>query len=240
MSSLNEIAKQLVQADKGILAADETVGHMGRQLASVGVENTEENRRRYRQMLFTAPGMGQYISGVILYDETIRQKTGDGVSFVEVMKSNGVIPGIKVDAGTEPMPSSPEETITTGLESLKERYQEYYALGARFAKWRAVIKIDEKSGLPTDECLVANAKALADYATLTQEAGIVPIIEPEVLMEGSHTIEVCYEVTRNTLKKVFVCMGEPKASLFLTQRIRDHLGIDAMVPGEGQKVEIAI
>lgn len=213
MVSLNEIAKQLVAPGKGILAADESNGTAGKRLALINVENTEENRCRYRQILFTATGMGEYISGVILYDETIRQKMDGGVSFVEVMKQNGVLSGIKVDMGAKELAGSRKEKITEGLDGLRERFQEYYELGARFAKWRAVITIDETNNMPTDYCIAVNAHALARYASLAQEAGLVPIVEPEVLMEGSHTIEKCYEVTKKTLFKTFEELKMQKVAL---------------------------
>jgi fructose-bisphosphate aldolase, class I len=211
--SLNEIAKQLVSSGKGILAADESNGTAGKRLATIGVENTEDNRRRYRQTLFTVPGMGDYISGVILYDETIRQKTEDGTPFVEVMKQNNIFPGIKVDTGAKELAGSKQEKITEGLDGLRDRLKEYFELGARFTKWRAVIKIDETNDLPTDYCIQVNSHALARYAALAQEAGLVPIVEPEVLMEGNHTIEKCYEVTKKTHNRVFEELKMQKVAL---------------------------
>src|SRR3989338_6012857 len=203
IQSLTDIAKQIVAPGKGILAADESTGTAGKRLASIGVENTEDNRRRYRELLFTTAGWGQYVSGVILYDETIRQKSSNGTPFVEILKNAGVIPGIKVDIGAKALAFSPDEKVTEGLDKLRERFAEYAQLGAKFAKWRAVIKIDAAKNMPTSNCLHVNAHALARYAALAQEAGLVPIVEPEVLMDGSHSIEACFDVTKRTLERVF-------------------------------------
>lgn len=203
LEELNQTARQLVAPGKGILAADESTGTMTKRLDSVGVESTEENRRAYRNILFTTEGLGEFISGVILFDETIRQKTDDGTPFPEHLAGAGVIPGIKVDAGAKPLAAFPGEKVTEGLDGLRDRLTEYRELGARFAKWRAVIGIDRQQGLPSDFCLEANAHALARYAALCQEADIVPIVEPEVLMDGDHGIEVCEEVTGRTLHYVF-------------------------------------
>ena len=194
--TIQEITKSLVAPGKGILAADESTGTIQKRFDSIGVESTEEMRRAYRELLFTAPGMGDYISGVILYDETIRQRASDGHTFVTVLEKQGVVPGIKVDLGTESCDGSEIEKCTKGLEGLDERLKEYYNLGARFAKWRAVITIGE--GIPTDGCIAENAKRLAQYAKYVQEAGMVPIVEPEVLMDGDHDIDRCYEVTKKT------------------------------------------
>lgn len=201
MNELNKIAKQMVASHKGILAADESTPTIGKRFAKINVENVEENRRAYRELLFTAPKMGEYISGVILYDETIRQRAGDGHTFVTVLEKQGVLPGIKVDEGTEAMAESPNEVVTKGLEGLSKRLPEYVNMGAKFCKWRAVIKIGD--GFPTDNCIQVNAERLAKYAKLCQENNLVPIVEPEVLMDGSHTIEKCYEVTKKTLIVVF-------------------------------------
>ncbi|EKD42887.1 MAG: hypothetical protein ACD_72C00545G0004 [uncultured bacterium] len=198
---LSVIAKLLVAPGKGILAADESSSSIAKKLAGVGIADSVENHRLYRQLFFTAPGMDECISGVIMYDETIRQKTDDGVSFPKLLEEIGVIPGIKVDLGTQNMEGSSQEKITIGLEGLDERLKEYHALGARFAKWRAVITIGE--GIPTDACLIKNAQALAQYAKLCQNNMIVPIVEPEVLMEGGHTIQQCYDVTKKTLMVLF-------------------------------------
>jgi fructose-bisphosphate aldolase class I len=198
---LARIAKAMVAKNKGILAADESSGTISKRFNSIKIESTEENRRAYREMLFTAPGVAEYISGVILYDETIRQKTKDGTPFPEYLAKKGVIPGIKVDTGAKPLALFKGETITEGLDGLRERFVEYYKLGARFAKWRAVIDIGD--GIPTSFAIEANAQALARYAALCQENDIVPIVEPEVLMDGAHTIERCEEVTSKVLQTVF-------------------------------------
>src|SRR5262245_11635757 len=180
-------ARALVAPGKGILAADESHGTIEKRFKSINVQNTEDNRRAYRDMLFTTQGAADYVSGVILFDETIRQKGLEGTPFPKVLASRGIVPGIKVDTGTTAMPGSPNEKRTQGLDGLRERLAEYKNLGARFAKWRAVITIGE--GIPTRPCLIDNARALATYAALCQEAGIVPIVEPEVLMDGGHTLE---------------------------------------------------
>jgi fructose-bisphosphate aldolase class I len=198
---LARIAKAMVAKNKGILAADESSGTITKRFTSIKIESTEENRRIYRELLFTAPGVAEYISGVILYDETIRQKTKDGTPFPEYLAKQGIIPGIKVDTGAKPLAFFKGETITEGLDGLRERLVEYYKLGARFAKWRAVIDIGD--GIPTSFAIQANAHALARYAALCQENDIVPIVEPEVLMDGAHTIERCEEVTHTVLQTVF-------------------------------------
>ncbi len=200
--SLNQIAKALVAPGKGILAADESTGTITKRLKSINVESTETNRQAYRNLLFTAPHMGEYISGVILYDETIRQNGLNGKAFTEILKSQGVIPGIKVDKGTIALPGSADEKITEGLDGLHTRLEEYKKLGAQFAKWRAVITIKGNES-PSDYCLKTNAHALARYAALCQDVGIVPIVEPEVLMDGDHSIDVCESVTLRTLHIVF-------------------------------------
>lgn len=194
-------ARALVAKGKGILAADESLGTIKRRFEGIKLESTEENRRAYREMLFTTQGIEEFISGVILFDETLRQKARDGRSFPEVLSRKGVIPGIKVDKGTIDLPGFPGEKVTEGLDGLRGRLNEYRELGARFAKWRAVITIGE--GIPTRTCIRANAHALARYAALCQEAGLVPIVEPEVLIDGTHTIERCEEVSEITLKAVF-------------------------------------
>ena len=199
--NLESIARKLVAPGKGILAADESSGTIEKRLKSINVASTEENRRAYREVLFTTKGAGEFISGVILFDETIRQKARDGRSFVEVLEEQGIIPGIKVDKGAKAMANFPAEKITEGLDGLRERLAEYRRLGARFAKWRAVIAIGE--GIPTRTCIDANAEALARYAALCQEGDLVPIVEPEVLMDGDHSIERCYQVTCDTLHAVF-------------------------------------
>jgi len=200
-TELEENALAIVAEGKGILAADESNNTMGKRLDGIGVENTEENRRGFRELLFKTESAEQYISGVILYDETIRQSTADGTPFPKLMQDLGVIPGIKVDTGAKPLADSPDETVTEGLDGLRERLEEYYELGARFAKWRAVINIGD--GLPSRYSLNVNVHALARYAALCQEQSIVPIVEPEVLMDGEHSIDRAFVVTRMTLHKVF-------------------------------------
>jgi fructose-bisphosphate aldolase, class I len=201
MADLQETANALVAEGKGILAADESSGTIKKRFDSIGVESTEDNRRAYRDLLFTTPGAEEFISGVILYDETIRQSSADGTPFPKLLESKGIIPGIKVDMGAKPLAGSPDETVTEGLDGLRERLEEYYELGARFTKWRAVISIGK--GLPTDYAIWTNAHALARYAALSQEAGLVPIVEPEVLMDGGHTIDESYRVTERTLRAVY-------------------------------------
>ena len=194
-------AKALVVPGKGILAADESDGTIKKRFDSIGIESTEDNRRAYRDMLFTTEGAAEHISGVILYDETIRQSTADGTPFPKYLEQQGVIPGIKVDLGAKALAGAPGETVTEGLDGLRERLNEYRELGAKFAKWRAVISIGD--GIPSEYCLWTNAHALARYGALCLEAGIVPIIEPEVLMDGDHTIERSFDVTSRTLHAVF-------------------------------------
>jgi len=209
--TLESVAKKLVAPGKGILAADESSGTIEKRLKSINVPSTEENRRAYREILFTTAGAGEFISGVILFDETIRQKTRDGRTFVEALEQQGIIPGIKVDKGAKPMANFPGEKITEGLDGLRDRLTEYRKLGARFAKWRAVITIGEK--IPTQTCINANAEALARYAALCQEGELVPIVEPEVLMDGTHTIERCFEATEQTLRSVFAALAEHRVVL---------------------------
>jgi fructose-bisphosphate aldolase, class I len=201
VEGLHEIARRIVAEGKGILAADESTGTIKKRFDSIGVESTEETRRAYRDLLFTTQGVEEYISGVILYDETIRQKALDGTPFPKLLESKGIIPGIKVDKGAAPLAHAEGETITEGLDGLRERLAEYRELGARFAKWRAVISIGK--GIPSEYCIWTNAHALARYAALSQEAGLVPIVEPEVLMDGDHAIERSFEVTSRTLHAVF-------------------------------------
>ena len=201
MSELEQIAQQLVAEGKGILAADESNGTMNKRLKAAGVEQTEEMRRALRELLFTTEGAAEHISGVILYDETFRQSTADGTPFPKLLEEQGVVPGIKVDTGAKPLAGSPDEKVTEGLDGLRERLEEYYEGGARFAKWRAVITIGDH--IPTPYCIHANAHALARYAALCQEAGIVPIVEPECLMDGDHTIDRSEQVTGDALAAVF-------------------------------------
>jgi fructose-bisphosphate aldolase class I len=198
---LEAVARAMAPGGEGILAADESTGTIERRLAGIKVQNTEENRRAYREMLFTTKGLGQYISGVILYDETIRQKASDGTPFVEVLNKAGIIPGIKVDTGAKDLALCPGEKVTEGLDNLAKRCAEYAKLGAKFAKWRAVIEIGPD--VPSSTCIAANAHALGRYAAICQEAGLVPIVEPEVLMDGFHIIHRCEEVTEWTLNAVY-------------------------------------
>lgn len=200
-SDLVSVAQAMVAEGKGILAIDESTGTIAKRFKSINVENSEENRRAYREMLLTTPNLGQHISGAILYDETIRQSTRDGRTFVSVMEEAGILPGIKVDAGAHPLAGHPGEKITEGLDGLRARLDEYRMLGARFAKWRAVITIGDT--IPTSSCVDANAHALARYAALCQEAGIVPMVEPEVLMDGAHSLDESFEVTEATLRSLF-------------------------------------
>ena len=202
VEELESIAQAIVAQPKGLLAADESGPTIKKRFDAIGVESTEEHRRRYRELLFTAPGVESYLSGVILFDETLRQHSSDGTPFARLLSSRGIIPGIKVDRGAKPLAQYPGETVTEGLDGLRDRLVEYRALGARFAKWRAVIDIDER-GLPSAYAIRANAHALARYAALCQEAGLVPIVEPEVLMDGAHDIDRCEAVTSQVLRRVF-------------------------------------
>jgi fructose-bisphosphate aldolase class I len=201
IADLEKIARKLVAPGKGILAADESSGTIKKRFDAIGVESTETTRRDYREMMFRTPAMKDFISGVILYDETIWQDASDGTPLVKVIADAGAVPGIKVDEGTEMLPGSPKELITKGLDGLSKRLPKYYERGARFAKWRAVIDIG--AGIPTYNCIHANAHALARYAALCQQANIVPIVEPEVLMDGEHDIDACYDVTTWVLKETF-------------------------------------
>jgi fructose-bisphosphate aldolase class I len=200
-NGLAQTARELVEPGKGILAADESDGTIKKRFDTIEVESTEETRRAYRDMLFTTSGMEEHISGVILYDETIRQASADGTPFPKLLEEKGVISGIKVDKGAKPLAGSPDEKVTEGLDGLRERLNEYRERGARFTKWRAVIEIGD--GIPSYTCLHVNAHALGRYAALSQEAGLVPIVEPEVLMDGDHTIERCYAITEWMLKETF-------------------------------------
>jgi fructose-bisphosphate aldolase class I len=208
---LVKTAQAMVAEGKGILAIDESTGTCQKRFDSIGVECTEENRRAYRDMLLTTPGLGNHVSGAILFDETLRQATRDGTSFVNVMQNAGILPGIKVDKGAHPLAGHSGEKVTEGLDGLRERLAEYAGLGARFAKWRAVITIGE--AMPTAACIEANTHALARYAALCQEAGIVPMVEPEVLMDGSHSLDECYEVSEATLRSLFGQMYEQNVLL---------------------------
>ena len=211
IEDLEQTAQALVAPGKGIIAIDESSGTIARRFQAVGIENSVEHRRAYRELLLTAQGLGQHISGAILYDETIRQSTRAGQSFVEAMRAAGIIPGIKVDLGLQPLAGFPGEVVTEGLDGLRGRLAEYIKLGARFAKWRAVIRIGED--MPSSTCIEANNHALARYAALCQEAGLVPIVEPEVLMDGDHDLDVCYEVTEAVLRSLFAALYEQNIML---------------------------
>jgi fructose-bisphosphate aldolase class I len=208
---LQSVARSLVSKGKGILAADESQGTIKRRFESIKLESTEDNRRAYREMLFTTAGVEEFIGGVILFDETIRQKSKDGKPFIDILSNKGIMPGIKVDKGAMSLAGCPGETVTEGLDGLRGRLKEYRDLGAKFAKWRAVITIGD--GIPSRTCIEANAHALARYAALCQEAGLVPIVEPEVLMDGTHDINRCEEVSQATLKSVFSQLMEQRVML---------------------------
>jgi fructose-bisphosphate aldolase class I len=205
-NDLKEIAQQMVAPGKGVLAADESVATMSKRLESIGVESTADVRRDYRDMLLTTDGLSEYISGAILFDETFRQKATDGTPFPELLTKLGILPGIKVDTGAKPLANAPGEKVTEGLDGLRERIEEYVSLGAKFAKWRAVITIGD--GIPSTYCIDANAHALARYAALCQEGGLVPIVEPEVLMDADNDIDRCFEVTEATHHAVFAQLYE--------------------------------
>jgi fructose-bisphosphate aldolase class I len=211
-NELHETANALVVAGKGILAADESTGTIKKRFESIGLESTEGHRRAYRELLFTTPGAEEYISGAILFDETIRQSAADGTPFPELLASKGIIPGIKVDQGAKPLALAEGETVTEGLDGLRRRLEEYRGLGARFAKWRATYSITNE--LPSDYCIWTNAHALARYAALCQEAGIVPIVEPEVLQDGTHTIERSYHVTSRVLDAVYTELFDQRVDTF--------------------------
>lgn len=210
-TQLESIARAIVAPKKGILAADESSGTIKKRFDGIGVESTEENRRNYREMLFRTKGAEEFVSGVILYDETIRQQAADGTPLVKLLQDKGILPGIKVDMGAKQLAFAPGEKVTEGLDGLRERLIEYRGLGAKFAKWRAVIDIAD--GIPTDYCIEANAHALARYAALCVEEQIVPIVEPEVLMDGGHTIETCYAATERTLHGVFHALYQQRVPL---------------------------
>ena len=210
-SELAKVAQAMVAKGKGILAADESTGTIEKRFKSINVENTEEHRRAYRDMLFSARGVGDFISGVILYDETLRQASADGTPFPVMLARQGILPGIKVDTGAKPMALCPDETVTEGLDGLAKRCAEYVKLGAKFAKWRAVITIG--NGIPSAACITANAHALARYGAICQEAGLVPIIEPEVLMDGSHDIDACEAATEWTLRETFAALASQRVRL---------------------------
>ncbi|GAA0263810.1 class I fructose-bisphosphate aldolase [Rhodanobacter caeni] len=231
IEDLESIALAMVAPGKGIIAIDESTKTIGKRLAAVGVESTEETRRAYREMLLTTPGLGEHISGAILYDETIRQSTKDGVPFTTVMKKAGIIPGIKVDKGTVPLAGFPGDMVTEGLDGLRERLREYAKLGAQFAKWRAVISISEDN--PSSTAIEANCHALARYAALCQEAGLVPMVEPEVLMDGDHSIDVSYEVHEAVLRSLFNALYEQNVMLEGT-----ILKISMVIPGKDSEEQV--
>jgi len=231
MDVLRDTARELVPPSKGILAADESSGTIKKRFDQIGVESTEENRRSYRQLLFTTAGIGEHISGVILYDETIRQATDDGTPFTELLEKAGVIPGIKVDTGAKPLALFPGETVTEGLDGLRERLAEYRELGARFAKWRATYFIGD--GTPTDFAVMANGHAMARYAALCQEAEIVPIVEPEVLMDGEHDIAACAAATGRALDGLYEQLGQHRVDLAGTL-----LKVNMVLPGKGSPDQV--
>ena len=211
IQKLNETARAMVAPGKGILAADESSGTIKKRFDSIGVESTEQNRRDYREMLFTTSGANEYISGVILYDETLRQDGADGTPMVDVIRDQGMIPGIKVDKSGHPLAGAPGEQMTEGLDGLRERLEEYAQLGAKFTKWRAIYAIGD--GIPSRYCSEVNAHALARFAALSQEAGLVPMVEPEVLMDGDHDIDACFEATEMALREVYYQLGTHRVAL---------------------------
>ena len=213
MSELENIAKQIVAKGKGILAADESTGTMTKRLSSVNVDSTVQNRLKFRETLFSSECMKDYIGGVILYDETIKQKTSSGKTIPELIKSFGAVPGIKVDTGAKKLALSKDETITEGLDGLRDRLKEYYNLGARFTKWRGVFKISIKNNLPSIEAIKANAHALGRYSALAQEAKMVPVVEPEILMDGDHDAKTCYQVTKMALEETFYQLSNSNVKL---------------------------
>jgi len=231
---LAETALAMVAAGKGIIAIDESNATIAKRFDGVGIPNTEENRRAYRELLLTTPKLNEYVSGAILFDETIRQSTKAGVPFAKYMADNGIIPGIKVDKGTVPLAGFPGELVTEGLDGLRARLEEYYTLGARFAKWRAVINIGED--IPSGSCIEANSHALARYAALCQEAGLVPMVEPEVLIDGRHDIETCYEVTEVTLRSLFDALYQQNVALEGTI-LKASMVLPGKDSGEGASVD---
>ena len=234
IEQLAETALAMVAPGKGIIAIDESNATIAKRFAGVGIENSEETRRAYRELLLTTPNIGQYISGAILFDETIRQSTKAGVPFTKIMTENGVIPGIKVDRGTFPLAGFPGEVVTEGLDGLRARLEEYYKLGARFAKWRAVINIGDD--IPSGTCIDANCHALARYAALCQEQGLVPMVEPEVIMDGNHDIDTCFEVTEVTLRSLFASLYEHSVLLEGTI-LKASMVLPGTTSGEKSSVE---
>ncbi|HST45928.1 MAG TPA: class I fructose-bisphosphate aldolase [Luteimonas sp.] len=234
IEDLESIAQAMVAPGTGIIAIDESTNTIKKRFEAVGIENTEENRRAYRELLLTTPGLNEHISGAILYDETIRQKTKDGVPFTEVMKKNGIIPGIKVDKGPVPLAGFPGDVVTEGLDGLRDRLAEYVKLGAQFCKWRAVINISDDN--PSSTAIEANSHALARYAALCQEAGLVPMVEPEVLIDGRHDIETCYEVTEVTLRSLFDALYQQNVALEGTI-LKASMVLPGKDSGEGASVD---
>ena len=226
MEAMRDTARELVAPAKGILAADESSGTIKKRFDQIGVDSTEDNRRAYRQLLFTTPGLGEHISGVILFDETIRQSTDDGTPLTEVLEKAGVIPGIKVDTGAHPLAGFEGETVTEGLDGLRERLAEYRELGARFAKWRATYFVGAET--PSDFAVLANGHAMARYAALCQEAGIVPIVEPEVLMDGEHDLAACESATSGALDGLYAQLRAHRVDL-----AGSLLKVNMIVPGKG-------
>ena len=233
IEDLESIALAMVAPGKGIIAIDESTATIKKRFEAVGIENNEENRRAYRELLLTAPNLSEHISGAILYDETIRQSTKDGVPFTQVMKKNGIIPGIKVDKGPVPLAGFPGDVVTEGLDGLRERLAEYVKLGAQFAKWRAVINISEDN--PSSTAIEANCHALARYAALCQEAGLVPMVEPEVIMDGDHSIEVSYEVHEAVLRSLFNALYEQNVLLEGT-----ILKVSMVIPGKDAEEQASV
>jgi fructose-bisphosphate aldolase class I len=238
-NAIESSIKALLTPGKGILAADESFPTIDKRFKELGIPNTEDNRRAYRELLFTAPGLADHISGVILFDETIRQRTSGGVLMPEVLSAQGIVPGIKVDGGTAALPAFPGEKFTLGLDGLRERLADYVKLGARFTKWRAVFSIGE--GTPTETCLRTNAGIHALYAALSQEAGLVPIVEPEILMDGDHTIARCEEVATGVLRQVFAALAEhrvePELMLLKTGMVLS--GVECQVQAPADEVAAA-
>ena len=212
-NDLASVAKAMVAPGRGILAADESNATITKRFGALDIESTEENRRAYRNTLLSTPGLEEYISGVILYDETIRQNSDDGTPFPQMLDQKGILPGIKVDTGSKPLALADGEQVTEGLDGLRERIAEYVELGAKFAKWRAVIIIDEEKGFPSDTALLCNAHALARYAALCQEGGLVPIVEPEVLMDGTNDIDTCFDITIKAQRLVFAQLAAQRVDL---------------------------
>jgi fructose-bisphosphate aldolase, class I len=234
IEQLAETAQAMVAAGKGIIAIDESNATIKKRFDGVGIECTEENRRAYRELLLGTPKLGDYISGAILFDETIRQSTKAGVPFAKLMSDNGIIPGIKVDKGPQPLAGFPGEVVTEGLDGLRARLEEYYKLGARFAKWRAVINIGDD--IPSGTCIEANSHALARYAALCQEQGLVPMVEPEIIMDGSHDIDTCFEVTEVTLRSLFGSLYENSVLLEGTI-LKASMVLPGSLSGEKASVE---